>query len=249
MLLMLAIVNAASHWGVMTDDYRLAMASIHGAVMVVTLMIVIIGGRVVPFFTANGLGVKKVESILVLDSVSIISVLVLIISFFMGFSDLSPVFLAAVSLVAAISNGLRFARWQFWLCTKVPLLWSLHFSFAFVPLGFLALFLHFIGLIPTISIAIHALTVGAIGGMILSMISRVSLGHMGRPLKTKKVMNVAFGLILLAALVRVLVPWLFPLFMNAGIVVAGLLWVLAFGVFCVVYGLDFWRPRPDGRPG
>ncbi|GAA3935150.1 NnrS family protein [Litoribacillus peritrichatus] len=249
MLLMLALLNVASHVGIVRGDLGLSMSAIHGAVFVITLMIVIIGGRVVPFFTANGLGVPRVEAIRWVDAVSIISLLILLVSAFVGFSTLNAVFLAFVSLVAALANGYRFWRWQFWLCGKVPLLWSLHFAYAFVPFGFLTLFLYFINVVPTLSIALHALTVGAIGGMILSMISRVSLGHMGRPLKPVKIMSLAFGLILVSAIARVVIPWLFPSFTNVGIALAGVFWVLAYGIFCVVYGADFWKPRPDGRPG
>jgi uncharacterized protein involved in response to NO len=102
---------------------------------------------------------------------------------------------------------------------------------------------------PAGSVATHALTVGAIGTLTLGMMARVSLGHTGRMLAAPGPMTAAFVSITLAALARVLLPWLAPGHYLAGLVVAGVFWVLAFTVFLVVYAPILVRPRMDGRPG
>jgi uncharacterized protein involved in response to NO len=93
------------------------------------------------------------------------------------------------------------------------------------------------------------LTVGAIGTLTLGMMARVSLGHTGRMLVAPDSMKVAFVAINLAALSRVLVPWFVPERYVAGIVTAGVLWVLAFALFLVAYGKMLCLHRIDGNPG
>jgi uncharacterized protein involved in response to NO len=95
----------------------------------------------------------------------------------------------------------------------------------------------------------HALTVGAIGGLILGMMVRTARGHTGRPLVAGAMEIAAFALIQIAALVRVFLPFAAPSLALESIVASGLLWTLAFGLFAVRYWPILTRARADGRPG
>jgi len=95
----------------------------------------------------------------------------------------------------------------------------------------------------------HLLTVGGIGGLILAMISRVSLGHTGRPLIPPKSMSIAFALINLAALVRAFGPWAVPEKTLLFIDISGGFWIIAFVIFIAGYGPMLIKARKDGRPG
>ena len=101
----------------------------------------------------------------------------------------------------------------------------------------------------SISAAAHALTVGAIGSLTLGMMSRVALGHTGRPITAPRVMSWAFAAIGAAALVRVFVPVLWPSAYFASLVVAGALWTAAFAAYVVAYAPVLARPRVDGKAG
>src|SRR5690606_28632654 len=100
------------------------------------------------------------------------------------------------------------------------------------------------GLLHQPSLASHALAVGAMGGLILAMLARVSLGHTGRPLTPPPAMTWAFALLHGAPLCRVL----------AGVSAYGL-WPaaagrgLAFAIFLRHYAAMFWTARMDGHPG
>ena len=85
--------------------------------------------------------------------------------------------------------------------------------------------------------------------MILAIMSRASLGHSGRPLVASIAIVVAYIIVTLAAAIRVFLPVTLPDHYEAAIVVAGLLWSLAFAIFLGVYVPIFLRPRPDGKPG
>ncbi|MDQ2644008.1 MAG: NnrS family protein, partial [Myxococcota bacterium] len=98
-------------------------------------------------------------------------------------------------------------------------------------------------------LALHALTVGALGALTLGMMARVSLGHTGRPLAVPKSMSVGFLAITVAALVRVLGPWLLPGHYLQCLWMAGALWTLSFALFVWVYAPILTRPRVDGKAG
>jgi len=87
------------------------------------------------------------------------------------------------------------------------------------------------------------------GGLILAMISRVSLGHTGRPLSPPKAMTFAYIFIVLAALIRSLGPWILPEKTMLFIDISGTFWLFAFGIFVVTYGPMLMSERKDGRPG
>ena len=97
--------------------------------------------------------------------------------------------------------------------------------------------------------ALHAFTAGGIGVLTLGMMARVSLGHTGRLLEPAPVMTLAFVAVNLAALIRVLLPLLFPAAYAHGMATAGLVWMAAFGVFVAVYAPMLLRPRVDGKRG
>lgn len=249
MLLVLALLNAISHWGVMSGQPELALQSLHGAIMLIVLIISVVGGRVIPFFTANTSDYVRRPPVQWLEVSGSGLIIALVLLAFIGFSKVPAIIMTAVCLGAAVLSSWRFLRWGIQYSWGVPLLWSLHLSYAFIPLGLLALALYFMGILSSISIALHCFTAGAIGGMILAMISRVTLGHTGRQLKPPRAIIPAFAFIVAGATVRVVVPALLPEYTLLAIGLAGALWVLAYGIFCVYYGPMLLAARVDGQPG
>ena len=138
--------------------------------------------------------------------------------------------------------------WNGWKTTSVPLLWSLHVAYLFIVLGLLFMALHYAGLGVESTIMIHAMTVGGVGGLVLAMIARVSLGHTGRPLKAGMPIQFAFLMIIFAAVVRLL-PSFFPSLYNSLVLTSICLWSLAYGIFFAVYLPVLSQPRVDGKPG
>jgi uncharacterized protein involved in response to NO len=154
---------------------------------------------------------------------------------------------AGVTAVAVIARGWT---WGALKTGRAPLLWILHAGHAWVALG---LGLRAIAAFTTSAVppalATHALTVGAIGSLTLGMMARVSLGHTGRPLAVSPAMTIAFGLLTLAAVVRVGGPLLDLSMYRATVHAAGILWTLAFVIFVVVYAPVLTSARADGKPG
>lgn len=218
------------------------------AVWLVVAMITLIGGRVIPFFTARGL--EKSEQVSAwpwLDGSLLIGSALLAALTAGGVWLQAPASSGGILLLLlAVGHGIRLVRWFDTGLLRVPLLWSLHLAYAWLVIGLLGLALWSLGAAIPMSQALHALTVGAIGGLILAMIARVSLGHTGRPLAPPKGFVAAFVLINIATLLRVAGP---SLAYSTAMWLATLGWSLAFLQFVVIYGPMLCRTRLDGRPG
>src|SRR5690606_23157992 len=139
MLFVLALLNGASHWGVLSERPDLALQALHGAVLLITLFIVVIGGRVIPFFTADGTGCQRLPARRWLDVLRDAAMMLLVISAFTGFARVPAAIMVAWGVAAPVVNGGGFLRWGYQHCWTLPVLWSLHLSSAFIPLGLFAL--------------------------------------------------------------------------------------------------------------
>lgn len=209
---------------------------------VMLFVVAVMAGRVVPMFTNNGVPGARAARRPNLERASLAILPVLAVAELAGFG------VAAVAFVAALLHAARLALWQPWKTRSTPLVWILHAAYAWIPAYLLLRAFAALGGVPD-SIAIHALTVGVIGGMTIGMMTRTARGHTARALKADRWEVAAYVLVLAAAVVRVLVPLAMPSATIACIVASGVLWSLGFGVYFVRYWPILTRPRLDGRPG
>jgi uncharacterized protein involved in response to NO len=206
------------------------------------LLVMLIGGRIVPSFTRNWL-VKENPGRLPtsfgrFDRVSMIvgggSLLAWIVA-----PDL--VVTGAALIVAGILQAVRLARWAGDRTWRDRLVLVLHVAYAFVPLGFALVGLASLDLLPAAA-GIHAWTGGAIGTMTLAVMSRSSLGHTGRPLRATGAAQAVYALIVLSALARICAS-LHPAWSLGLLHVSGLAWAAAFLGFALAYWEVLTRPR------
>ncbi|CAK0763823.1 conserved membrane hypothetical protein [uncultured Gammaproteobacteria bacterium] len=157
---------------------------------------------------------------------------------------------ALAALAAAGVHGLRLSGWRGERVMNQPILWVLHIGYGWLVIG-LAL-KGLAALAPAAvppTVALHALTAGAIGTLTLGMMTRVGLGHTGRMLEVSRPIAISYLLIILAAVLRTAGPLLAPEITDRVMRTSGMLWLVAFGVFFVTYLPILTSPRPDGRPG
>lgn len=245
MLLALAAANALVHAEALGWTVSSASLGLHLAAYIVVTMITVMGGRVIPFFTENKLkmSARRWKTIEWLVPVATIAALLGAL-----IAPVSPV----TALLAAIAAAVHFTRVAGWYSRKlwsVPLLWILHLGYAWIGIGFLLLALSAAGMGAATSASLHAFTTGGIGVLTLGMMARVSLGHTGRPIDSVPLMTLAFIAINVTALIRVALPFFAPAIYMAGLTLAGLTWVFAFGLFTAIYAPMLLRPRIDGKAG
>jgi len=214
-------------------------------VFVIVVLTCVIGGRVIPTFTANALrGVRQWRNPRLDQAALAATVLALLLA-------LLPVAAALTALACFVAAALQFVRlagWNPWATRGTPILWILHVSYAWIPIGLVLVALAGLGIVPE-SAGVHALTIGAIGGLIIGMITRTALGHTARPLKAGRIETSAYVLVQLAVLLR-LTPLLLPaLPYLPWTTAAAAAWSLAFTVYLVKYVPMLSAPRLDGRDG
>lgn len=249
-LLLLTVCNALMYLGLLYDSPALVQTGSQSAVLLITLLMTVIGGRVIPMFTANGTRTARVNPVPWLDRAAVLSLWLLFALHFLTLVQFIPApVLSVLFAIVAVLVFLRGVRWRIWVTFGVPLLWSLHIAYWFIPLGLLLFAGHHAGFDISYSVALHALTAGAMGNMILSMISRVSLGHSGRALKPNQLMSLAFMLIIAAGLSRTLLIWLFPDYTMSWLWIGVISWVVAYTLYVLIYLPILTTPRPDGKPG
>lgn len=237
--------NAMVHAEAMGLASGTALRGVRLGVHALVLMIVFIGGRVIPFFTEGSIARAQPRTRAWVEWASHGAAWAFVVA--QVVAPTSPVS-AGIAFAAALANLVRLAGWYVRRVRRVPLLWVLHAAYLWLVAGFALSGLSSLGLVAG-TYAVHAFTVGGIGAVIHGMISRVSLGHTGRRLHPSAWTVAGFVAIHLAAVVRVVVPLAFPASQAWAIQLSGGLWVLAFGLFLAVYAPMLRAARVDGAPG
>jgi len=249
-LLLLATANLFTHLSVLTGEIHFYTQGIYATVMIITLIMTVVAGRVFPMFTANGTQTKKVDNLVWLEKSVIGSTAIILLIHFFGLQQvLSSKLMVLLFVFCSLAHSIRALRWRPQVTFKTPLVWSLHLAYWFIPISFMLFALHYAEVNISTSNALHGLTAGAMSSLILAMIARISLGHSGRPLTPHWVMKYAFGLIVLAGCIRLISPHIQTHFSFNLNIVSAVLWALAFSMYVLVYTPILASPRPDGRPG
>jgi uncharacterized protein involved in response to NO len=218
---------------------------LRAALFLVLFLVVVMAGRVIPGFTANALPKAGVRRRPRLDQAALgCTALAFAGAAFAG----AAWWVASAATLAAVLHVLRQWGWRSFATHARPILWILHLSHAWIAVGCGLLALNALGWVAQ-PVALHALGVGALGGMVIGMITRTALGHTGRALAVGRLEIAAYLMVHGAALARVLAG-LLPELGYAGLVAAAAwLWAGAFVLYFALYLPRLLRPRVDGRPG
>jgi uncharacterized protein involved in response to NO len=239
------LANLLVHLAILGVMPNLAHQAVILGLDLVVLLIVIMGGRVIPFFTERALQGVLIKRWTAIEWLGPISVIAFTIA---EFFFIDPRFAGVFAGAATIANGIRLGGWytrRFW---RVPLLWVLHLGYGWVVVGFFLKAGAALGVVSP-QFTLHAFSVGAIGVLTIGMMARVSLGHTARPLKVGTEMTIAFVAVNLAAVTRGLLPILYPQWFSQLVLLSGVLWLTAFAIFLFVYAPILIQPRLDGRAG
>ena len=208
-----------------------------------SVLLALIGGRIVPSFTRNWLTKIKAERFPspagIFDKISLISLVVFVFAqIVIPYHELTSL----LALLAGLLHGIRLIRWKVWMTLSEPLILILHvgymwLSVALVLIGFAGL----TNFVPYAS-SYHALTIGAFSTMILAVMTRASLGHTGRRLKATLGTTFIYVFITIASVLRVCEPFLNE-FGNLVLSFSGIFWTLSFALFVFIYLPILSQPR------
>src|SRR5215470_1327464 len=237
---LLAAANAGFH--LEAHAFGVAEFATRVGVTATLILLMLIGGRIIPSFTRNWLTREKPGRLPLpfgkFDTVAIAASATALCIWIVAPDGVVP---GTTLLVVAVLQLFRIARWAGERTARERLVLILHVAYAFVPLGFLLTSLAAFGIVAP-SAGLHAWMTGAVGAMTLAVMTRASLGHTGHELIAGPGTQGLYGAVVLAALARV-VAGLIPGWTIVLIHIAAFAWIAAFVGFAVLYGPILFRAR------
>jgi uncharacterized protein involved in response to NO len=218
-----------------------ASVALDAAVAVIAVLFSLVGGFMTPVFTRNALRELGQSERVWRNRVVEHSAHASVVAFALAAAfQAAPRLTAVVSLCACVAHAVRLAGWRGWAVRKVPLVLAMHVAYAWLVIAFVLAAAPGFGWGVAPRAWVHAVTVGAIGIMMLSLMPRVSLRHTGRSLMLEPVVVAAFYAMLGAALLRLGAATL--AWGTWAIAIAAGLWIFCFAVYLGVYGAMLARP-------
>ena len=241
----LTLANICFHYETIAADgpdysERLALAGL-------TMMIVIVGGRMLPSFTRNWLSkAGRTDFPVPYNKFDTAAIVLAIPAFMLWIVVPESPLTAGAALLAASLHIVRLGRWRGWTTCGEPLVVVLHLAYGLVPAGLLAIAASAAQVIDGTS-AIHVLTVGTVTTMMLAVMTRATRGHTGRELTDSGMTCMCFSAIFLCALIRPAAEFA-PAYAILAYSVAAALWIGAFALYLVEYGpMLVARRKPSAR--
>lgn len=244
LLLLMAAAVLGVHLAQLGVTQLPGWVGIQVALDVVLFIMAVMAGRVVPMFT-NAIAGASATKRPWLEKAVLGSTLAVLLA---DVLQLQGAALVAIAGLCAAAHLARWTLWQPWKTLRTPLVWVLHVAYVWIPVHLLLRGLAELGMVSS-SAAVHALTAGAIGGLIIGMMTRTALGHTGRRLVASRSDVRCYLLVLAAALIRVFVPLLMPAQLVHAVLISAALWSAGFTLYAVTYWPVLTRVRVDGKPG
>jgi uncharacterized protein involved in response to NO len=244
-LILLSVSNVAFHLAVTQSLPISPLSPLHAGLALIIMIECVMAGRVIPAFTMSATpGLKLTTQ----PKLELITLLLTALGLALWvFAPAGWLTLLALAFAAGLHLH-RLWQWQPLVTRDRPILWILHAAYAWIPLGLGLLALAQMNVVP-VSAGLHALAVGATGGLIIGMITRTARGHTGRSLQASGPEVMAYALVMLAAALRVLLPLVSPDLLTIALVGAAMAWTAAFTIYLVIYTPWLMRTRLDGRDG
>lgn len=229
-----------------------AELGINMGIYAVIFLVTMISGRVMPGFTANALRRRGFDvdtatpepvTRFVIFSVLVALLFDLLSQRLGSYEAVSGALLA----IAAIALLVRMRTWKTPMVLNDPIVWILHAGHFWLVVGFALLAWARLSDGMESDAALHALTAGAMGTMIMAMMTRAGLGHSGREIKASPAIVLAFYMVIAGALMRVAAALAVEVLPGDSfsylIGTGGALWAGSFAIFAIVFWPIVTRAR------
>ena len=249
MLMLLALANGVFHLGLIGVLDVSPLAPLYAALALIVMIECVIAGRVIPAFTMSATPGLKLKVRAPVERAALALTALALLLWVFAPAEASWNMLGGFTLVlAALAQVGRLLQWQPAITRHRPILWILHLSYAWIPVGLALLAAARFGVL-SMSAGVHALAIGATGGLIIGMMTRTARGHTGRALQVSRAEIAAYVLVMLAAALRVLLPLAMPLWLPLALVLSATGWAAAFAIYLFIYTPWLLKTRFDGKDG
>ncbi len=229
MLLALGATDAAFLIAARAGDYAMLMQHFNAGLLVMALLTLLVARRVIPFFAMRAVPGLTVPTHLRSGMAQLIASALAVFGLIAGWPLVQAAALVAAGGIALV----QWASWKPWRVLHKPLLWILYVGYVALGTGLLLAAAH-----------VHVIAMGGFSVLIIGMITRTALGHLGRPLETDRSMVAAYALVIAAVVLRLAA--LHPSAASVHLLhLAATAWALAFALYLWRFFPMMIRPRPD----
>jgi uncharacterized protein involved in response to NO len=226
------------------DSYALLMQRFEAGLLCMAIVALLIGRRVIPFFASRAVAGLEISMHTQSGQWQIAAGVLAIGCVLAGWQPGAALFLTITGALALW----QVAAWQPWAVRRVPLLWILYAGYAGLGAGLLVAAAQVLGWIALMAWPAHVIGAGGFATLIIGMVTRTALGHLGRPLRADRSMVTAYALVIAAAVLRLIALALLPRAASLPVLhTAAAAWTVAFGLYLWRFFPLMIRPRAD-RP-
>jgi uncharacterized protein involved in response to NO len=231
-----------SAYGQMSVDANTVLMA---SLFLIVMIEIMIGGRVIPSFTANAIaGLHQFKS----KNLASITLVCSASAFLLYIFSFGNYLTSIICLLAGCLQLLLQWGWRPLATVSKPMVWVLQAAYAWISLGFIFLGLSSLGIL-SVYIALHAFGIGATGGLIIGMITRTAMGHTGRKIHAGYIEKTCYVLVQLTAIIWMIAHVTTGAWFHATIGLAGVCWCLTFILYIFKYLPWLTRARFDGQAG
>ncbi len=237
--------NILFHWGIIQQNPELTALGLRTAIYAIMIKFVVAGAFLAVVFTNNILPERGIEEIRFNPTIEFLSILSVAFFILSDLLTMSSDWRLTASLSALLIHSLRFARWHTWQIRKYPIILIMHMAYLWLLATFALRALYDYNQIISNHLWLHAFTAGALGLMGISFMTRVVLRHTGRTLQPSPLLVVCYGLIFIAAILRI---WAYLFQFNLQLMLfSAVLWTIPFTVYLFLYSHMLWQPSLEKR--
>ena len=229
-----ALFLLAAHAG----NYALLMQHFNTGLLCMAVIALLVARRVIPFFAMRAVQGLTIAMHTRSGHAQLATSGLAIVCGLLGWTQAAALFLAIAGVIALV----QVLAWKPWAVRRVPLLWILYAGYAALGLGLLVAAAHTAGFVLRAAWPVHVIGVAGFSVLIIGMVTRTALGHLGRPLRTDRLIVCCYGLVITAAALRLLA--LLPTSLAlAALHASASAWVLAFVLYLWRFFPMLIRPR------
>lgn len=247
LVLGLGVANVLYLKAALAGDYILLMQRFDLGLICMAIIALLIGRRVIPFFAMRmvpGLELPmQVRSGQVQLALSVVAVVLSVLGL--------PLYTALAFALVGIISLWQITCWKPFSVLHKPMLWILYLGYAAMGIGLLFAAIHSSGLAAGVlarsAVHVHIIGMGGFAVLIIGMLTRTALGHLGRPLALDASMLISYYLMVASVVLRLAALW--PSWASGWLLqAAASCWILAMALYLWRFVPMLIRPRYTAAP-
>ncbi|MDM0001120.1 NnrS family protein [Variovorax sp. J22P240] len=240
LVLGLGVADALYLLAALQGDYALLLQRLNAGLLCMAVIALLVARRVIPFFAMRAIPGLTIPMHTRSGQWQIGAGVIAVFGSLLRVPTVTAAALAAAGCIALF----QVLAWRPWATRRTPLLWILYVGYAALGAGLLVAAAHAMGWIVRAAWPVHVIGVAGFSVLIIGMVTRTALGHLGRPLQTDHAMVISYALVILAAALR-LVALLPTDIAPDALHASAAAWLLAFVLYLWRFFPMMIRPRAD----